>query len=225
MNALTSFTPFTPGPLASSTLNSAFSVKASVDDVSLSQLRWLGFVADGNSHPLSSVTACAGQNTAGWSLGQWQTIFPFVKALTAQIDRCAIQHIFDLSPAGAYLHLPVCYPQMDAPITTGGNQQVKVRGAGMLGTVFTALTPGADFWQHGVVAPANFTLEFDDFGVNVFPGAGFSQGDTSAAMGGAFANIVSGNAVPSLLWRGLRTVGFANVCKGKDITGSKSTLR
>ncbi len=58
------------------------------------RLRFYGFVGDGNSRPLSAVGFCAGQNTAGWSLGQWQSIFYFAASLSDEIDGLAIQLVY-----------------------------------------------------------------------------------------------------------------------------------
>lgn len=44
-------------------------------------------IGDGASHPLSSVTSLPnGQSTAGWTLSQWQSIFPRATSLSQEID-------------------------------------------------------------------------------------------------------------------------------------------
>ena len=50
-----------------------------------------GALGDGLSHQLSTVTSCSGQNTTGWSLAQWQTIYPCATALTNDLESCAFQ--------------------------------------------------------------------------------------------------------------------------------------
>ena len=66
------------------------------------------YIGDGNSHPLSSVTSCAGTNTTGWTLAQWQAKFSFVDSLTNEVDWVAIQAFFnkyEFKPS--FLQLPV----------------------------------------------------------------------------------------------------------------------
>lgn len=66
-----------------------------------------GAIGDGASHPLSSITRHSLRNTTGWSLAQWQTVYPFADSLTNEIDWCATQaalntgrHVF--APPGEY---------------------------------------------------------------------------------------------------------------------------
>lgn len=48
-----------------------------------------GAIGDGASHPLSAVTNWQGQNTQGWSLPLWQTIFPLATSLSNELNWCA----------------------------------------------------------------------------------------------------------------------------------------
>lgn len=50
-----------------------------------------GAIGDGNSHQLSTVNSYNGANTTGWTLTQWQTVYPHAVALTDEIDWCAWQ--------------------------------------------------------------------------------------------------------------------------------------
>jgi hypothetical protein len=45
-----------------------------------------GAIGDGSSHKLNVTTTFAGLNTTGWTLSQWQTIYPRATALTQEID-------------------------------------------------------------------------------------------------------------------------------------------
>jgi hypothetical protein len=58
-------------------------------------------VGNGQSHPLSSITTINGQSTIGWTLAQWQAVYPHALALTDEIDWCAIQAALNwLNPTG-----------------------------------------------------------------------------------------------------------------------------
>lgn len=50
-----------------------------------------GAIGDGANHPLSGVTSLGGVNTTGWTLTQWQTVYPHATALSNELDWCAIQ--------------------------------------------------------------------------------------------------------------------------------------
>ncbi len=50
-----------------------------------------GAIGDNNSHALSTITTLNGTNTTGWTLAQWQAVFPHALALSDEIDWCAIQ--------------------------------------------------------------------------------------------------------------------------------------
>jgi len=49
-----------------------------------------GAIGDGASHPLSGITSYNGTSTVGWTLAQWQVVFPAATALTNEVDGCAI---------------------------------------------------------------------------------------------------------------------------------------
>ena len=54
-------------------------------------IKYFGAIGNGSQNELSSINSFGGQNTTGWTLAQWQTIFPFATALTNDIDGLAIQ--------------------------------------------------------------------------------------------------------------------------------------
>lgn len=54
-------------------------------------VRKLGAVGDGTRRPLGTVTQFGPYNTAGWTLAQWQAVYPHALALSDELDWCAIQ--------------------------------------------------------------------------------------------------------------------------------------
>lgn len=61
-----------------------------------------GAIGDSNSRPLSSVTSFRNINTTGYTLVQWQAIFPHATALTDELNWCAIQAAVNF--AGTFFH-------------------------------------------------------------------------------------------------------------------------
>lgn len=67
-----------------------------------------GAIGNGLSHPIGGVTSLNGQNTSGWTLTQWKTIFPRATALTQELDFLAHDAALQLgrivyAPKGTYL--------------------------------------------------------------------------------------------------------------------------
>ena len=56
-----------------------------------------GAIGNGVSHQLSTVTSFGTLNTTGFTLGQWQAIFPHVTSLTNELDWCALQAAINFS--------------------------------------------------------------------------------------------------------------------------------
>ncbi|MEE9481842.1 hypothetical protein [Methylobacterium ajmalii] len=54
-----------------------------------------GFVGDGNSRPISSITSFNGIDTTGYSLGQWQAMVWQVGSLSDEIDGVAMQAVLN----------------------------------------------------------------------------------------------------------------------------------
>lgn len=73
-------------PTSALTYNSLASFASEEIDV-----KFFGAIGNGASNELSSINSFGSQNTTGWTLAQWQTIFPFATALTNDIDGLAIQ--------------------------------------------------------------------------------------------------------------------------------------
>jgi len=84
-----------------------------------------GAVGDGTSHTLSSIgsitTAIGKFNTGGWSVAQWQQIFPCANALTNQIDWCAFQTAVNTAiiaaPANIWIQVPQGQYLFDQAVT------------------------------------------------------------------------------------------------------------
>jgi len=67
-----------------------------------------GAIGDGSSHALSTVTTFGLTDTTGYTLVQWQVIYPFADSLTNEIDWCAHQAAVNTGklvdvPAGSYV--------------------------------------------------------------------------------------------------------------------------
>jgi hypothetical protein len=131
-----------------------------------------GAVGDGNSHRLSSINTFNQEQTAGWTLRQWQAVFPFATELTNEVDGLAIQAAANTGkaitvPAGTYL--------CSMSISTDGPANAIILGAGKAITEIRSVTPGADGWRHGLSTAAT----------GVFHAAGVSFTTTSTGGGSA----------------------------------------
>ena len=101
-----------------------------------------GAIGDGSSHPLSSVTSYNSQNTTGWTLTQWQTIYPKATALTQEIDYLAHQLALDtynliFAPPGTYLF-------GQDTLTLPSRDGVRLIGAGRDSTTWESSNATAD---------------------------------------------------------------------------------
>lgn len=120
----------------------------------------LGFIGDGQTHPLSSVTQCQGRDTAGWSLFQWQGLFPRARTLDDEIDGHAIQRLADGSPKGTEIRFPPASVGLcTLPIYTDGPQSMAYVGPMRDRATLRAITPGADLLVHGLNTPATGPFE------------------------------------------------------------------
>lgn len=102
-----------------------------------------GAIGDGSSHPLSGVTLLGNVNVTGWTLAQWQTIYPHATALTNELDWCAIQaavnYAWSLSPVLGHVWLPGGKYMIDQPITSVANgDYVHISGEGIRSTWIVA---------------------------------------------------------------------------------------
>jgi hypothetical protein len=77
-----------------------------------------GAIGDNVYRPLSTVTEFRGQDTTGWSLAQWQTVFPHVVSLDQTLDWAAIQAAIDYASRGAFTRESVYIPDGYYVITT-----------------------------------------------------------------------------------------------------------
>lgn len=81
-------------------------------------VRDFGAVGDNVSRPLSGVTSFQGQNTTGWTVAQWQTIFPHVVSLAQTLDWAAIQAAIDYASRNPFAREAVFIPDGYYVITT-----------------------------------------------------------------------------------------------------------
>lgn len=130
-----------------------------------------GYVADGSSHPLSSVSTFKGRNVAGYSLAQWQALVPQVTSLSNEIDAVAVQAWFNDRPNGGCLNLPAGVAVFDIGIQTGGDQAVQVNGAGRDLTEIKFTGTGT-FWKHGFTGATAANHQFSARDFRVTPAAG-----------------------------------------------------
>ena len=77
-----------------------------------------GAIGDNVYRPLSTVTEFRGQNTTGWSLAQWQTVFPHVVSLNQTLDWAGIQAAINYASRGAFTRESVYIPDGYYVITT-----------------------------------------------------------------------------------------------------------
>ena len=175
-------------------------------------LRVLGFIGDGNSHPLSSVQP-------SYTLAQWQVIFPpnsttgsaGARALSDEIDGLAIQRVLDLGVAaglGAVVQLPVCNARSTYAFVTNGTLPVGIIGSGVAGATVSFVGSNTDGWSHGQTT-AGGTLSLQ----NVTFLADYTSG---------VAVRVASQVSPSLVMDHVHLTNFIGGCiVGKNITGSR----
>lgn len=62
-----------------------------------------GAIGDGTSHAISTIDSFNGTNTTGWTLAQWQAIFPLAQSLSDEIDLLAFEYAAANLPSGSKL--------------------------------------------------------------------------------------------------------------------------
>ena len=77
-----------------------------------------GAIGDNTSRPLSTVTEFKGQNTTGWTLAQWQAVFPHVVSLAQTLDWAGIQAAIDYADSVVFERRSVYIPNGYYVITT-----------------------------------------------------------------------------------------------------------
>lgn len=156
-------------PIASPTLTGIPTApEPSVTDISLqiattqhvknirNPLYYYGYVGDGTSHPLSSVTSFGGLNTTGWTLATWQAVVSQVVALTDEIDGVAIQQLMNLGSVASNLVCTIELPynsQARLSRTLSSRSTIYLNGNG---STITAVGSAFVMWQHGnATTPVN----------------------------------------------------------------------
>jgi hypothetical protein len=159
-----------------------------------------GAIGDGNSHPLSSIVTFSAQPTSGWTLDQWQAIFPFATALSNEIDGLAIQAAANTGkairvPSGSYL--------CSLSITTDGPAEAIIFGDGNHQSEIRTVTSAVDGWRHGMSTAAT----------GVFHATGISfttTGTGAAAINANFSPFSGGVAVPYFVLDTVFFIGAVN---------------
>lgn len=77
-----------------------------------------GAIGDNTHRPLSGVNSYNGVNTTGWTLAQWQTVFPHVVSLAQTLDWAAIQAAINYASRGEYTRESIYIPDGYYVITT-----------------------------------------------------------------------------------------------------------
>ena len=149
-------------------------------------VKQFGAIGDGNSHPLSSIGTLGLTNTTGWTLTQWQAVFPFATSLTQELDFCAFQTAVNYGTtlntlnssitstgfkgnSGIEILVPSGYYMMGASTLNANNVAISFRGHGQ-----------RQSWvQVNGVSWLNFGLSN---GVGI-AGLSFSTGGTGFAIG------------------------------------------
>ena len=128
-----------------------------------------GALGDASGKTLSAVTSWGGVNTTGWTLLQWQSIFPFATSLTNTLDWCALQALLNAAqassnPATYGSNSPAAGPceafipsgdyQINMPLTI--TKKVAIRGEGPAetssGTRIIQLAANTDLFQVNPIA-------------------------------------------------------------------------
>lgn len=197
-------------------------------------LKVLGFIGDGNSHPLRERFG---------SVPQAQEVYPRATSLDEEIDGHAIQRCIDLQHDAlkpVVVHLPPgCYGQLSFPIQSGKLPTLLVGENSTL----TQRTPGADGWVHGSEATgfkAHYGASFRVRGVKMSclgqGGTAFyvQQNPTSGYFIMTDVNIVGSGDVSVNYWaRGVVGIGtsyttFTNVSAlgqlGGDLRGKLDAM-
>lgn len=98
------------GALVSTIRTEAGAILRSVQDVLRDRVsvKDFGAIGDGVGRFLQNVTSLGGNDTTGWTLLQWQDIYPFATSLTNYLDWCAFQAAANTGklvdvPSGSYV--------------------------------------------------------------------------------------------------------------------------
>jgi hypothetical protein len=104
-----------------------------------------GYVGNGGSHPLSSVTSFGTLNSTNWTLAQWQAALPATVALSDEIDGVAINSYIAAASGPVTIRFPPGIARLSRPIASCA-QSVSLFGSGPHGTILNFLD--SDGWDH-----------------------------------------------------------------------------
>jgi hypothetical protein len=206
--------------------------------------------ADGEPHPLSSITTLNGRATAGWSLAQWQAHFAFAKDgagnnpvtdLSNEIDEVALQAAIntavDYATYQQTVRLPPGTIRLTRPIRTGCVPLNVVGAQGTTATTLRQTVRGQDGWHHGTsdtACPASYGAKFSmqhvQFKAQNFGGTAIKiiQNTGTAGMSMRDVTVLAGSFASKEYWRngihceGCSLSNFDNVSLGGIISGENS---
>jgi hypothetical protein len=159
-----------------------------------------GAIGDGKEHPLSSTARFNEHPTSGWTLSEWQAIFPFATALTNEIDGLAIQAA---AGTGKAIRVPAGSYRSSLPITTDGAANAIIFGDGASQSEIRMVTPGADGWRHGLSTPAS--------GVFQATGVSFTTaGKGASAINLHFSSVIDKSLLPCFVLDTVFFIGAVN---------------
>lgn len=112
-----------------------------------------GAIGDGVTHPLSSVNSYLGVNTTGYTLAEWQTIFPFATSLTNELNWCAFSAARLATPNNGTVNAPAAsvsyYGYNQSAITQGPTSVLWVLNGNVIPGGTTPITViGSDVVQN-----------------------------------------------------------------------------
>ena len=144
-----------------------------------------GAIGDGASHPLSGVTSLGANNTTGWSLAQWQAIYPCATSLTNELDWCALTTGSASCIAAAQaLVVPAGSYQINLPFTL--NQNCRIIGSGNQQTAF--LCTGTDNFISNQ-AQVNDFVQISDIKIKNVSSSAYNGLDIGTVRHSTFTNL------------------------------------
>lgn len=109
-------------------------------------MTYQGYIGDGTPHPLSSVTTFMGQNSAGWTLAQWQAVLPAAQSLSDELDGDVVNSLIQKATGSVALQFGPTKGRFSWPITTC-RQNVSIDGEGWQSSTFTFVN-NTNGWSH-----------------------------------------------------------------------------
>ena len=153
-----------------------------------------GYIGNGSSHQLSTVTSYLGMNTTNWSLAQWQSVLPASAALSDELDWASMQSFINAATTGISVTFPngtsigmfnkpisVCSQSVDFQ-GNGGN----LNGVSSTTLQFTNATDGIDHCS----STSTSKVELHDIGLSSTSFTGNITGINDANANGTYLSNV-----------------------------------